>query len=107
MRLALLLVSGCLFAQTGANVLLVVNGNDAGSKEIGEYYRTRRSIPAQHVCTLATASDEEIDWGVYQQQIEKPVADCLRRNGLTESVLYLVTTLGVPLKVKGDRKSVV
>jgi uncharacterized protein (TIGR03790 family) len=100
-RLALLLVSGCLFAQTGANVLVVVNGSDAGSREVGEYYRERRSIPAKNVCTLTTTTDEEIDWRIYEQQIERPVGDCLRRNGLIESVLYIATTLGVPLKVRG------
>lgn len=101
MRLALLLVSGCLFAQTGANILLVVNAKDAVSREIAAYYRPRRSVPMRNVCTISTTSDEEIDWSVYQQQIERPIADCLRKNGLQESILYLVTTLGVPLKIRG------
>jgi len=102
MRLALLLATGCLFAQTGANVLVVVNGNDAPSREIGDYYRAQRSIPAKNVCTLATTAQEEIDWRTYEQQIERPVGECLRRNGLQETVLYIVTTLGVPLKVSGS-----
>lgn len=101
MRLFLLLASGCLFAQTGANVLLVVNRNDAASREIGDYYRPRRSVPVRNVCPIDAPSDEEIDWNTYEQKIERPVAECLRRNGLRESVLYIVTTLGVPLKIKG------
>jgi uncharacterized protein (TIGR03790 family) len=101
MRVALLLVTGCLYAQTGANVLVVVNSNDAGSREIGDYYQAHRSIPAKNVCTIRTTAEEEIDWATYTQQIERPVGDCLRRNGLEESVLYIVTTLGVPLKVRG------
>jgi uncharacterized protein (TIGR03790 family) len=101
MRFAFLLVSATLFAQTGANVLVIVNGNDPGSREVGEYYRARRSIPAKNICTLTTTAQEEIDWHTYQQQIEQPVGECLRRNGLQESVLFLVTTLGVPLKVSG------
>jgi uncharacterized protein (TIGR03790 family) len=101
MRLVLLLAAGCLSAQTGANVLLVVNGQDAASREIGEYYRPRRSVPAPNVCTLKTTSEEEIDWSTYEQQIERPISDCLRKNGLQENVLYIVTTLGVPLKIKG------
>jgi uncharacterized protein (TIGR03790 family) len=103
MRLALLLLaSGCLFAQTGANILVVVNTSDAASREIAAYYSLRRAIPAKNVCAIATTADEEIDWPAYEQQIERPIADCLRRNGLQESVLYIVTTLGVPLKVKGN-----
>jgi len=99
--LLLLAAAASLAAQTGENVLLVVNGNDPSSREIGDYYRARRAIPAKNVCTIASTPAEEIDWAVYQQQIERPVADCLKRAGLTESVLYIVTTLGVPLKVDG------
>jgi uncharacterized protein (TIGR03790 family) len=102
MRFVLLLAAGSLFAQTGANVLVVVNGNDAGSKEVGEYYRVRRSVPAKNVCVLSTTAEEEIDWRTYEEQIERPVGECLRRNGLAESTLYIVTTLGVPLKIKGN-----
>jgi uncharacterized protein (TIGR03790 family) len=102
-RLLLFLASAAsLAAQTGENVLLVVNQNDAASREIADYYRERRSVPPKNVCPVATASDEEIQWAVYQQQIEKPVADCLRKNGLAEKVLYIVTTLGVPLKIDGN-----
>ena len=61
----------------------------------------RRSVPAKNVCTIATTSDEEIDWTTYEQQIERPVGECLKKNGLQEKVLYIVTTLGVPLKIRG------
>jgi hypothetical protein len=90
-----------LHAQTGANLLLVVNRNDADSRQIGDYYRQRRSIPAPHVCYLDTTSAEEIPWPVCQQQIERPVAECLKNAALPESVLYIATTPGTPLKVQG------
>ncbi|HUA59562.1 MAG TPA: TIGR03790 family protein [Verrucomicrobiae bacterium] len=102
LRIVLLLAAlGSLHAQGGAYVLLVVNGNDASSRQVAEYYRPRRSIPVANVCTLATTSAEEITWDVYQRQIETPVANCLKRSGLVEQVLYIVTTQGVPLKVDG------
>jgi uncharacterized protein (TIGR03790 family) len=102
MRLLFFLAAAAsLAAQTGENVLLVVNGNDAASREIAEYYRPRRSIPVKNVCTLSTTSNEEIDWATYEQQVETPIAACLKKNSLQEKVLYIVTTLGVPLKVKG------
>lgn len=94
--------AACLAGQTGENVLLVVNQNDAASREVADYYRSRRGVPAKNVCTLATTSNEEIHWTTYQQQIETPIADCLKKAGLTESVLYIVTTLGVPLKIDGN-----
>src|SRR5438309_1354262 len=102
MRLFFLLAAAAsLAAQTGENVLLVVNGNDAASREIADYYRPRRSVPVKNVCTLSTTSNEEIDWATYEQQIEGPIGACLKKNSLQEKVLYIVTTLGVPLKVKG------
>jgi uncharacterized protein (TIGR03790 family) len=101
-RLLLLVATAAsLTAQSGENVLLVVNQNDAASREIADYYRAHRSIPPKNMCTIATAPDEEIQWAVYQQQIEKPIGDCLKKNGLAEKVLYIVTTLGVPLKIDG------
>ncbi|HEY2017441.1 MAG TPA: TIGR03790 family protein [Bryobacteraceae bacterium] len=98
--LLLVLLPG-LHGQTGQNVLLVVNRNDAVSRQIADYYRPRRAVPEQNVCYLDSPTDEEIDWQVYEQRIERPVGDCLKKAGLQEQVLYIVTTLGVPLKVKG------
>jgi len=102
MRLILLFLLGAgLHAQTGENVLLVVNKNSAVSREIAEYYRPRRSVPVRNVCTIATTGEEEIPWKVYEEQIERPIGDCLKQGGLAEKILYIVTTSGVPLKVDG------
>ena len=102
MRLLFLLALGLsLHAQTGENVLLVVNRNDAVSRQIADYYRPRRSVPVKNVCTIQTTSDEEIAWRIFEAEIERPVADCLKRTGLVEKVYYIVTTMGVPLKVDG------
>jgi uncharacterized protein (TIGR03790 family) len=96
--------SAALAAQTGQSVLLVINWNDPASREIGDYYRPRRGIPDSNVCTLETTSAEEIGWAAYQGQIERPVGECLKRANLTEKVLYIVLTLGVPLRVAGAGK---
>jgi uncharacterized protein (TIGR03790 family) len=99
--LALLILGHSLWAQSGENVLLVVNRNSPVSREIAGYYRPRRSVPVQNVCTIATTTDEQIYWRVYEDEIERPIAECLKRQGLVEKVLYIVTTMGVPLKVDG------
>src|ERR1039458_6531722 len=102
MRFLLLFAVGfCLRAQTGENVLLVVNRNVPLSRQIADYYRPRRSVPARNVCTIDTTGEEEIQWEVYEAQIERPVGDCLKKAGLVDKVLYIVTTMGVPLKVDG------
>ncbi|MBZ5617635.1 MAG: TIGR03790 family protein [Acidobacteriia bacterium] len=95
-----------LHAQTGESVLLVVNRNDAASRQAADYYRTRRSIPVQNLCYLETTSEEEIRWEIYEHQIERPVGDCLKKAGLQEKALYIVTTMGVPLKVVGGGKGI-
>jgi len=88
-------------AQTGDNVLLVVNRNSEISHQISDYYRPRRSVPLRNVCTINTVTDEEINWKTYVSGIEEPIAECLKKAQLVDQVLYIVTTMGVPLKVDG------
>jgi uncharacterized protein (TIGR03790 family) len=91
-----------LLAQSGENVLLVVNRADELSRRIGDYYVSRRSIPLKNVCKLhIPETHEEISWDGYVDDIEHPIARCLARAQLREQVLYIVTTMGVPLKVAG------
>jgi uncharacterized protein (TIGR03790 family) len=90
-----------LHAQTGENVLLVVNKRDPDSARIAEYYRVRRSIPVKNVCRLDIDPVEEISRAVYDAKIEKPIGDFLRKEQLQEKILYIVTTIGIPLKVAG------
>jgi len=99
--LFLLAVITAVRAQTGENVLLVVNKNDPASCRIADYYRIRRSVPLKNVCYLSSPLDEEISWQVYQDRVEQPIGNCLKGAGLREKVLYIVTTMGVPLKVDG------
>jgi uncharacterized protein (TIGR03790 family) len=98
----LLAAASLLPAQSGENVLLVVNRYDPSSVEIGDYYRPRRSVPVGNVCTLETTRAEEITWKTYEDQVETPIANCLKNGRLQEKILYIVTTLGVPLKVDGS-----
>jgi uncharacterized protein (TIGR03790 family) len=90
-----------LSAQTGAQILLVGNSRSPESRQIVDYYRPRRAVPPANVCWLSTTTDEEIEWNVYQNTIENPVGDCLKKAGLQEKVLYIVLTLGTPLKIDG------
>jgi uncharacterized protein (TIGR03790 family) len=97
----LLLCSALASAQGPENVLIVINDNSAVSKAIGEYYARQRSIPIRNVCRIRTTTEEEILRADYDRQIAHPVADCIEKRELTESILYIVTTLGVPLRIPG------
>ena len=84
----------------GARVLLVVNDNSPVSRSIGEYYSRKRGVPATNQCHVKAPVTELIRRPEYDQ-LAAAIGECLRNNGLVESVYYIVTTLGVPLKIDG------
>src|ERR1039458_7765860 len=99
LALGLLACCSALLGQGGEAVLLVVNRADPVSRRIADYYIPKRGIPLKNVCKLDILSEkEEIDWDPYVEQVERPIARCLAKANLREQVLYIVTTMGVPLK---------
>ncbi|MFN3326192.1 MAG: TIGR03790 family protein [Bryobacteraceae bacterium] len=99
--LLLLLLAEAALAATPDRILLVVNRNSPASREIGDYYARRRQIPPRNICQIRTSTNEEIDREVYEREIAPSVSKCLQANGLSEQILYIVTTLGIPLKIRG------
>ena len=89
-------------ALTAAQVLILVNDNSAESRSIGEYYARHRGVPTGQVCRLRAPLDETISRPEYDARIAAPVARCLRDRALVDQVLFLVTTSGVPLKIRGS-----
>jgi uncharacterized protein (TIGR03790 family) len=89
-------------AQPPDSVLIVVNQSSALSRKIGEYYAARRRIPAGNICRLQATADEEISRADFDDKISHPLQNYLRDHQLTEQILYIVTTAGVPLKVRGS-----
>ncbi|MEQ1884668.1 MAG: TIGR03790 family protein [Bryobacteraceae bacterium] len=85
-----------------ARVLLVVNQNSPDSVAIGDYYILRRRIPEGNVCRIAVLVQEEIPRPVYNDAIAPAVSKCLREKNLVDSVYVIVTTLGVPLRIRGS-----
>ena len=82
-------------------VLLVVNDNSLLSRNIGEYYARRRSVPLKNVCHIKTTPQEEISRDIYDREIARPIGNFLRKESLQEIIYYIVTTAGVPLKITG------
>ena len=82
-------------------VLLLVNDNSLLSRDIAEYYARRRGVPPQNICRIKASTGEEISGEDYDRQIARPLGAFLRKNGLQESIYYIVTTAGVPLKISG------
>lgn len=94
-----MLAAASLRAQGPDSVLVVVNDNSSLSRDIGEYYVRRRGVPLRNVCRLRTTTDEKIARPDYDREIAAPIAGFLRKNRLTDSIFYIVTTAGVPLQI--------
>jgi uncharacterized protein (TIGR03790 family) len=96
-----LLLAFTLRAQTPDQVLVIINKQSRDSREIGEYYLHARGIPLANLCTVDLAPVETIDRKVYDDKLEAPVGKFLESRHLVEKILYIVTTVGVPLRVSG------
>ena len=109
MRLIALLLTAAafLFGQKPENVLVVINQASGISRSIGQYYVERRHIRAANVCRLNVAPDQDISRDDFQDKIAQPIVNYLRRQKLQEQILYIVTTSGVPLRVKGSSGSMI
>src|ERR1700731_2303356 len=94
-----------VFCQTAENVLVVVNQSSNVSRRIGEYYVRKRQVPLVNLCRIKTTTDEEIPRTIYENDVERPIARYLRSRRLEDKILYIATTLGVPLKIKGPGES--
>jgi len=80
------------------DVAVIINTNSTASQTIGNYFRTARNIPSANLVYVHVDTTEEIDstmFNVLRSQVE----DQLILNNLRDSINYLVTTKGVPLKV--------
>jgi uncharacterized protein (TIGR03790 family) len=96
------LLFGALRAQSPDNVLVVVNQSSALSRTVGEYYVMRRHVPLANLCRINAPTAEEIPRTIYDKQIAGTIATYLRSKRLAETILFIVTTAGVPLRVAGS-----
>ncbi len=80
------------------DVAVIINTNSAASQTIGTYFQAARNIPAANMIYVQADTVEEIDstrFNDLRSQIEQQLVS---RN-IQNSINYLVTTKGVPLKV--------
>src|SRR5215467_351063 len=78
------------FAQSAANVLLVVNDSSPASVEIGNYYAQKRGIPAGNIIRLQLPPSESLERPDYERQLENPIGTWLTRNFAQDRILYIV-----------------
>lgn len=89
------------WAQSAANVLLVVNEASPDSVEIGRYYAAARQIPAGQIVRISAPVSDSLPRSSFETDIQAPIAAFLAKHLLHDQILYLVLTKGTPLRVEG------
>lgn len=97
----LLLLVSPLAAQTSTyhDVAVIINSNSPQSDSIGTYFAACRDIHSENIIRIPLPLTEEISDAQFCD-LRSKVESHLMLYGIMDSISYLVTTKGVPLKVK-------
>lgn len=99
-------ISQISFGQVTAydDVAVIVNANHAGSVQIGNYFMAARSIPANRLISVEAPLTEVID-SLQFVAVRTQIEDQLLQTGALDSINYLVTTLGMPVRIVRESAS--
>jgi uncharacterized protein (TIGR03790 family) len=89
-------------AQTGENVLLIINDSSPDSIRVGEHYARARAIAPNHIVRIKAPIAEVITRADYERAIETPIGEWIARHLLHDQILFIVLTKGIPLRVDGS-----
>lgn len=88
--------------------LVVVNARYPDSQVVADYYRLKRDIPAENVCTIDTDDGDGFympgGLAAYRSALQLPIQACLTRIGVSK-ILYIVFSARTPFKVYGQMGS--
>lgn len=100
--ISLLLVLTVISAHSQVNyqdVAVIINQNDPGSVEIGEYFAQQRNVPEANLLYIECPAVELIDSAGFMA-IRQQLEEQMQERGLFDKVNYLVTTKGIPFNVR-------
>lgn len=80
------------------DVVVIVNSNSQASIDIGNHFQVSRSIPLQHIIQVDAPVSELIDNDQFLL-VKSQIENYLLSTNLVDSINYIVTTKGVPLKI--------
>jgi uncharacterized protein (TIGR03790 family) len=88
-------------AQTSTykDVLVVINSSSGISDSVGSYFADIHNMPEQNIVRITAPTTEEID-SVQFENLRTQIESALISRNIQDSINYIVTTKGVPLKVK-------
>jgi uncharacterized protein (TIGR03790 family) len=98
--LSILVVAPVARAQSVSysDVMVIVNDRSSQSTTIAGYFASRRNIPSWHVCHINVDSSESIDSASFVG-VKRSIEQWMRSRNLSDSINYIVTTKGCPLRV--------
>lgn len=85
------------------DVILIINKNSQDSKNVGNYFRSRRNISDSRIIYINTIDSEETNLENFNTQIRNPIENFLISNNLTDKINYIITTKGIPLKIVDEQ----
>lgn len=91
-------------AQSGDNVLVVVNEETGESSRIADHYSRARRVPSGQILRLDGLSadpPDEIEPEEYARRIEAPIGRWLTANAAQDRIHFIVLTKGIPLRIRG------
>ncbi len=94
----LLPISASAQMESYDDVLLIVNDRSSASRDIADYFATRRGIPDRHIYHIDVDSSESMDSASFVT-LKWRLQDWMRSRNLVDSINYIVTTKGCPLRV--------
>jgi uncharacterized protein (TIGR03790 family) len=91
------------FALEPNEILIIANRDSVASVQLAEYYCARRNVPNANILTLPLGSGlaDTISRDDYEQKLAKPISKRLSHSQLARQIRCLLTTYGVPIKLKG------
>ncbi|MCG8573834.1 MAG: TIGR03790 family protein, partial [Flavobacteriales bacterium] len=81
------------------DVAVIMNNNSSTSILIGEYFQEKRSIPDINMIYIDVPVEEVIDSAQFEL-MRSQIEEYITGNNLQDSLNYLVTTKGVPLRIE-------
>src|SRR5688572_26627162 len=105
-----------LFADSGADVLVVFNSRSVDSRDVAAYYAERRGVPTNQVWGFEMSTAEAITRGEYLETIQNPILKKIEESKLwtwqpgtngvrrlaSSKIKYLLLCYHVPTKFLAD-----
>jgi uncharacterized protein (TIGR03790 family) len=91
------------FSLEPEQILIVANSDIKESLEIAHYYSSKRKVPPENILSLPLGKSlvDAISRGDYEKQLAEPIRERLSGLEFVGKIRCLLTTYGVPIKVRG------